>query len=81
VEADGALYVAELATVEQYRRRGIASALLAHAFDVAAQKGFTAVSLHVDSENMYGAPSVYRRAGLEERCAFHAYGRDIPRSA
>ena len=74
---EGGLYVAELATKEGYRHRGIASALLAHAFDVAAAEGYDQVSLHVDSENSHAAPSVYRRAGFEVRCAFHSFRRTL----
>jgi ribosomal protein S18 acetylase RimI-like enzyme len=79
VEADGEMYVQELATLPEYRRRGIASALLAHAFEVAAREGLDKVSLHVDSENTHDAPSVYRRAGLDVRCAYNAHVLDLPR--
>ncbi len=79
VEADGEMYVQELATLPEYRRRGIASALLAYAFEVAAREGLDKVSLHVDSENTHDAPSVYRRAGLDVRCAYHAHVLDLPR--
>jgi ribosomal protein S18 acetylase RimI-like enzyme len=73
----GALYVAELATLAPYRGRGIASALLAHAFDVAAAEGYVSVGLHVDSQNSNDAPAVYKRAGFEVRCAFHAFTRTV----
>jgi ribosomal protein S18 acetylase RimI-like enzyme len=73
----GALYVQELATLAPYRRRGIASSLLRHAFDVAVDEGFDKVELHVDSSNAYEAPSVYRRAGMEVQSAFDAFTRTI----
>jgi mycothiol synthase len=76
---DDALYVQELATLPGFRRRGIASALLATAFDRAARDGLGRVSLMVDSENSHDAPSVYRRAGLEVRCAYPCYVRDLQR--
>ena len=79
VETDGVMYVQELATLPEYRRRGVASALLAHAFDRAMREGLGQLSLHVDSENTHDAPSVYRKAGLEVRCAFHAHVLDLPR--
>ena len=79
IETDGALYVNDLATLEQFRHRGIASALLAHGFDVAAGEGLGELALHVDSENTHDAPSVYRRAGLEVRTAFWAYARELAR--
>jgi ribosomal protein S18 acetylase RimI-like enzyme len=79
VETEGAMYVGELATLEQYRRRGIASSLLAYAFELAAGEGLGQLALHVDSENTHAAPSVYRRAGLEVRTAFWAYARMLSR--
>jgi ribosomal protein S18 acetylase RimI-like enzyme len=79
LETEGALYVSELATLEEYRRRGIASALLAHGFEVAAREGLGQLALHVDSENVHAAPAVYRRAGLEVRTAFWAYARTLSR--
>jgi ribosomal protein S18 acetylase RimI-like enzyme len=71
----GALYVSELATLAPYRGRGIGSALLAHAFDVATGQGYERVGLHVDSENPNDAPSLYRQAGLEVRSAGHIFTR------
>jgi ribosomal protein S18 acetylase RimI-like enzyme len=79
VEADGAMYVGDLATLEQFRRRGIASALLALGFAVAGREGLGQLALHVDSENTHDAPSVYRRAGLEVRTAFWSYARTLSR--
>jgi ribosomal protein S18 acetylase RimI-like enzyme len=73
----GSLYIGDLATLAPYRRRGIASALLAHAFDVAAAEGYDRVDLHVDSESPDDAPSVYRRAGLEVRSAKHVFTRRL----
>jgi ribosomal protein S18 acetylase RimI-like enzyme len=77
VQEDDALYVQELATLEEFRRRGIASALLATAFQQAANENLSRLSLHVDSENSHDAPALYRNAGLHERCAFDAYEREL----
>ena len=79
VETQGAMYVSELATLEQFRRRGIATAMLAYAFEMAAREGLGHLALHVDSENAHAAPAVYRRAGLEVRTAFWAYARTLSR--
>jgi ribosomal protein S18 acetylase RimI-like enzyme len=76
---DDALYVQDLATLEAFRHRGIASALLATAFERAAGEGLGRVSLLVDSENSDDAPSVYRKAGLEVRCAYLCHVRDLER--
>lgn len=78
-QADDALYVQDLATLEEFRRRGIASALLATAFERADLEGLGRVSLMVDSENTHAAPSVYRKAGLEVRCAYLCHVRDLER--
>jgi ribosomal protein S18 acetylase RimI-like enzyme len=72
------LYVQELATLEEFRRRGVASALLAHAFDRARADGLAKVCLHVDSANPDNAPAVYRRAGLEVRLAANQYLLQVP---
>jgi mycothiol synthase len=77
VETQGAMYVGALATLEQFRRRGIATALLAHGFEMAAREGLGHLALHVDSENTHAAPAVYRHAGLEVRTAFWAYARTL----
>ena len=77
VQEDDALYVQELSTLEEFRRRGIASALLATAFQQAANENLSRLSLHVDSENSHDAPALYRNAGLHERCAFDAYEREL----
>jgi len=79
VETNGSMYVGELATLEQFRRRGIATALLAHGFEIAAREGLGHLALHVDSENAHAAPAVYRHAGLEVRTAFWAYARTLSR--
>ncbi|WP_432479650.1 GNAT family N-acetyltransferase [Nocardioides sp. GXQ0305] len=81
LESQDAMYVGELATLERYRRRGIAAALLAHGFEIAAREGLAQLALHVDSENAHSAPSVYRRAGLEVRTAFWAYARTLSRDS
>jgi len=74
----GELYVQELATLAEFRRRGLASALLAHAFDGARAGGLATVSLHVDTANADNAPAVYRRAGLEVRLVSNQYLLRVP---
>jgi mycothiol synthase len=69
VSVNGALYVQEVATAEPFRGRGIASALLRHAFRVAEAEGLVEVRLHVDSSNPHDAPALYQRAGFEVRTA------------
>jgi mycothiol synthase len=65
------LFVNTLGTLTEARRRGVGSALLHHAFEVARAEGCSELSLGVDSDNPTGAPALYRRAGLE--ATFAAY--------
>ncbi|MDN5932703.1 MAG: GNAT family N-acetyltransferase [Pseudonocardia sp.] len=57
------LYVATVGTVDEWRGRGVAGALLAHVLTVAAADGFGRSSLTVDTQNPTGALGVYDRAG------------------
>ena len=66
----GVLYVQTLGTLAPFRRRGLASALLRLAYDVAAANGLERIQLTVDSDNPDHAPRIYRRAGLE---VLHGY--------
>ena len=74
---ENALYVALLGTLAAYRRRGVAAALLRHAFEVARREGFEHLRLGVDSDNPTGAPALYRQAGLEVMFATHAWRKDL----
>ena len=69
-EANGAMYVQELGTLKEFRHRGIASALLREAFDVAAATQLDQVELTVDGDNADHAPAIYEQAGLRVR---HGY--------
>jgi ribosomal protein S18 acetylase RimI-like enzyme len=77
--AEGALYVQELATLAPYRRRGIASALLRRAFDIARAEGYGHAILDVDSENSNAAPAVYLAAGFDVRSAFDMHTLTLTR--
>jgi len=46
------------------RGKGLAKALLHHAFRAYAERGATRVGLKVDSTNPTGAPQLYERAGF-----------------
>ena len=74
---EDALYIQSLGTLAQARGRGVASALLQHAYEVARREGYGKVRLGVDSDNPTGAPSVYRRAGLETIFAMHAWHKPL----
>jgi GNAT superfamily N-acetyltransferase len=60
------LYVALVGTAREGRKRGIATALLAHVLRIAQAEGFDTASLGVDADSPTGAPSVYQRLGFRQ---------------
>jgi ribosomal protein S18 acetylase RimI-like enzyme len=58
------LYVDALAVLPEFRRRGVASALLEHAAQTAAMRGLSGVSLNTAETNA-AAVALYRRCGFE----------------
>jgi ribosomal protein S18 acetylase RimI-like enzyme len=60
-----ALYVDSLATAGEFRRRGVAAALLARAEALAHEHGCTHIALETELENT-AARALYRSAGFEE---------------
>jgi ribosomal protein S18 acetylase RimI-like enzyme len=48
----------------QWRRRGVATALLRHSFRDFRDRGATRVGLGVDGENTTGAVRLYERVGM-----------------
>ena len=52
------------APLERVRGRGLATALLHHAFRTYAERGVTRVGLKVDSNNPTGAPQLDERLGF-----------------
>lgn len=57
-------WVRILGVVPEFRRRGLAQALLRHAFGEYARRGLRRVGLGVDAENPTGAVRVYECAGM-----------------
>ena len=62
--APDSLYIDALAVPDQFRRRGVARALLEHAAQTAAMRGLAGVSLDT-AETNEAAVALYRRAGFE----------------
>ncbi|GAA3281533.1 GNAT family N-acetyltransferase [Dactylosporangium vinaceum] len=60
----GTLYIGQVGTAPDRRRRGIATALLTEVLAAAGAQGFTVATLTMDAANPTGAPSVYARAGF-----------------
>lgn len=63
-EFDRQGWVKDLVVRESDRGRGLATALLHHAFRTYAERGVTRVGLKVDSNNPTGAPQLYERLGF-----------------
>ena len=53
-----------IGTVQGYRNRGVASALIGHALRAAADQDYGRASLSVDSANPFGAFGLFEKAGL-----------------
>jgi len=72
-EAFGAGHVAILGVRSAWRRRGIAEALLRHAFCELYVRGQRRVGLGVDAENTTGATRLYERVGMRVALQEDAY--------
>ncbi len=57
-------YIQALGVHPKWRKRGVALALLRHTFGEFGRRGYAAVELTKDSENLTGALRVYERAGM-----------------
>ncbi len=57
-------YVMDLGVVREYRRRGIALALLHHSFAAFHRRGVLKVALGVDAASLTGATRLYEKAGM-----------------
>jgi ribosomal protein S18 acetylase RimI-like enzyme len=71
-------YVDTLCVRRPWRRRGVATAMLAWTLREAAARGLEAVSLGMDAENPTGAKQLYERIGFREVDRFHIYRKQIP---
>jgi len=76
-------HVDSLGIRRNWRRRGIALALLHHSFAEMYRRGKKSVSLGVDAESLTGATRLYEKAGMHIFREFHDYekvlraGRDL----
>ncbi len=60
-----------------WRRRGIALALLRHAFHEFYKRGKSKVDLGVDAENLTGAMRLYRKAGMVVHHQYDLYEKEL----
>jgi GNAT superfamily N-acetyltransferase len=72
------VYVGTVGTRRPWRRKGLASALLAEVISAAGKAGMATARLGVDADSPTGAVGVYERAGFVQEHTFVAYRRPIP---
>lgn len=79
---DGETYLGQIGTLREWRRRGVAAALITRTLAAAAEAGIAEATLFVDSESPTGAVGVYERAGFTVRQRYvDFHGALPPRSA
>jgi mycothiol synthase len=70
-------HIGSLAVLRPWRKRGIGLALLHHAFGEYFRRGFHKVSLGVDGQNLTGALSLYKRAGMHIHRQYDLYQKEL----
>ena len=76
-DRSGAGFVGALGVRKPWRKRGLALALLQHAFAEFYRRGKRRVALGVDSENPSGATRLYERAGMHVAFEVVTYGKEL----
>lgn len=70
-------YIETLGVRRPWRRRGIAKALLLHAFHTCRCRGLSRVALHVDAASLTGATRLYESVGMRVDELNHAYEKEL----
>lgn len=70
-------YIHQLGTIPAYRKRGIALALLHHAFQEHRKAGRDGVLLGVDGSSLTNAVALYQRAGMHINAQWDKYEREL----
>ena len=70
-------YVWAIGVLRRARRRGLAQALLTHAFADFASDGRTSVALEVEAQSLTGATRVYERVGMTVRAVHDTWTRPL----
>ena len=71
------VYVSMVSVRRQWRRRGLARALLASSLVGARDAGFTSASLGVDADSPTGATDLYRSLGFEPQRTFTSWRKPL----
>jgi len=75
--SDGIGWIDTLAVRRPWRRRGLGSALLSHAFRELYGRGMRRLALGVDAESLTGATRLYQRAGMHVVQQYATYGKEL----
>lgn len=70
-------FVQQLAVMPNYRRRGLALAMLHVAFNEYFKRGLKGVSLGVDAASLTNAVALYQRAGMSVAAQYDAYELEL----
>lgn len=70
-------WITQLGVRIPWRKRGLGSALLHHAFSTFFQRGFKRVGLGVDGESLTGAQRLYERAGMHVTMRVGRYEKEL----
>ena len=76
-DRSGSGFVGAIAVRKPWRKRGIALALLQHAFAEFYRRGKRRVALGVDADNPTGATRLYERAGMQVAFEVVTYGKEL----
>jgi mycothiol synthase len=74
-EEPDAAYIEDVSVRRPWRRRGLALALLLHAFGELHRQGIKKAVLDVDAESAMGAPRLYERAGMQVQRRIDVFGK------
>jgi mycothiol synthase len=76
-DRSGSGFVGAIGVRKPWRKRGLALALLQHAFGEFYRRGKRRVALGVDAENPTGATRLYERAGMRVAFDIVTYGKEL----
>lgn len=76
-DRSGAGFVGAIGVRKPWRKRGLALALLRHAFAEFYRRGKRRVALGVDADNPTGATRLYERAGMHVAFEAVTYGKEV----
>jgi mycothiol synthase len=74
---DGKGWIEIVGVRRPWRGRGLALAMLNHAFAAFYERGVTHIGLSVDAQSPTGAPRLYERAGMHLDESFLVYEREL----